>query len=1530
MSKKIKSKILIRILFLLVVFSLLSNQLTALVQVDPPLSPRDFTVDGVYYSLYNNQELYTVNKSINFSQIIIDDPVITFNTTGFEINAPNQINVTIDFINGSIVNASLDDLLVRFWANTSGGTVHFNLSGFNSTNQYLVNRSGILIGNPIANGTGVIHFSNAVWSEHLFTIYRGNYTPAADNWTVKPGYDNCTWGPPDFDQKQDMWDGINPFDGVSQQWYMCGPVALANCFWWLDCKLHNTSHDYLSPDFCGLGSKHPDNVIPLIDWIAGYLNTTMPMGIPFEHSGTSAENMTKGIYGILNNDTIEANDTINVTVDGYHSNFQDGPGVNYTNITWAVDDCSDVVLLIGFWCEVEPGAWIRRGGHYLQVSGYCNDYPALRVSDPYYDRAEDGYPGWNSTHDHSKYGNGSHNWTVNVSYDYYNVSLTTSGPSIGDWYILNNYFKGTQNGSNWTGLNWWDECYEDIAPCVNSTPFLEIAWFIREECCIETNKTVWNESSNSWVKHLPYSYVNSTTHNVTFNISWHCCGDCGGNISVYDTLYTSLRYINDSAVVHYPDGTTESKNPDVWSKEADPYHEHAQWNFTEDNVTMDPCQTMYIIFNASMVASDISWNNVTVYVIPPGIPDHQWWDSDCWNASSCSVGDYPLAYQLFNCTCNESEKSCWNVTEYFRGGTFDEVWLEYEPAEWNLVNLELPGNPDWGYCYRYGNDIGNQTNHNHLSYSIANTSCSNRTQSLVRMRINTTEESDRPVAGVVYRYENYDRFDMVLYGDDTVYALSVINGILVNTEDYTPVTTFSDCINYYRLDWVTDPDHYDAIYPYRDGPYNGTWIKTIYNEYPGTLLSKAWSNDEYDFDRCEEPTGWCLNETWANLVYNNASCFGLVIWNPENYTFVADFDMIDMWRLNYSRDPWATPGQLANHSNFGNDGIPIMYFPVFNYSHKVENWTQMNHCYDEWMVGNITYEEYIICSEQSAYNISNDMMSMESRAYNPNVSVVEAGGQWWDQNDSIYYYTSIVENMSGAYSAALLMQIEDCTDGSQNNFDGAVVCIDVDNDMSWDSNDVAVTWWSFLDIIWQTNKTCYLGNTTNPTIDDIDTVAMFDDCVGGMFEGSFPPLHRYESHRSYFLEIPLVFLEKGYTGSGDYLNVNDTFGLHVMTINRGQNETWTLSPVWTNWNETSNDHYIFDDTEPTNHLTIWDYFMNCSTDVLIKDFCDGLSWNGVNFSNIRHWGHGRILNNTGWDIIANQYSINVTKEGNVSSITDITKDNLVNYTITVCNDGNDPITNVTVNDTLPLNCVYVDSSLPGANVTGSDRNWTFNVTHHLSNGSCLSFNVTINVTAGAVPNGTNLNNTVNASCDNFTYGSGYDLILYGSNNLPVINWQYPSNTSMNVTIVLANISVGVYDNDGDNLDIYFTSNKTRFWNGTWRSIGVNLSVPNGTYSINKSIIGLFNMTNTPWRWGNTVYYWNISVTDGKAWVNESYWYDTTYSRYNVNIKGAVNVFDLSADWAHETGTHPYDGLYDVNGNGAVNVFDLSAIWGHHT
>jgi hypothetical protein len=282
-------------------------------------------------------------------------------------------------------------------------------------------------------------------------VSNGLSVQADSGWYWKPGNftDYAPSGMPDFDQKQDMW-RIPPVGG---NWSYCGPVAVANSLWWFDSANEpfpqppsNISDHYgLVTNFGNQWDDHdPQNVMPLVNALAWLMDTDgQRTGIP--HNGTDVHDMEAGIDQYLN-------------ITGYAAAY------NETTLQWPdfywireeVEKCQDVVLLLGFYnrTETEPGKYYyeRIGGHYVTCAGVNLTGNQTGISDPYYDNAEAGGPGIvvPVAHNHTANGTGTHNDTLYVSHDIYNVTRLMPGPGGPPCWALLNY---TQNITNFIGQN---------------------------------------------------------------------------------------------------------------------------------------------------------------------------------------------------------------------------------------------------------------------------------------------------------------------------------------------------------------------------------------------------------------------------------------------------------------------------------------------------------------------------------------------------------------------------------------------------------------------------------------------------------------------------------------------------------------------------------------------------------------------------------------------------------------------------------------------------------------------------------------------------------------------------------------------------------------------------------------------------------------------------------------------------------------------------------------------------------------------
>ncbi|MDX9856900.1 MAG: dockerin type I repeat-containing protein [candidate division Zixibacteria bacterium] len=262
-----------------------------------------------------------------------------------------------------------------------------------------------------------------------------------------PYEDYAPFGMPDFDQKQNAWTG-GPLGG----WSFCGPVALANCFWWFDSKFEptpvvpptiNDNYPLVTP--YGPWDDHdPSNVIPFVDSLARYTNCP-PGGI-----GTFILDLFTGLQAWLSSVGL-AGDYTSVLV----------PAPPFELIRDEVMRSQDVILLLGFY-EFEPtgSGCVRHGGHYVTVAGVCPEEFRICISDPYFD-ANEGEPPAGSAH-----GSAVHNDAALISgphgqiqHDAYNLAVQQVCPQYPPivelidypdlWTDVVNFFQ--LNPAEWSG-----------------------------------------------------------------------------------------------------------------------------------------------------------------------------------------------------------------------------------------------------------------------------------------------------------------------------------------------------------------------------------------------------------------------------------------------------------------------------------------------------------------------------------------------------------------------------------------------------------------------------------------------------------------------------------------------------------------------------------------------------------------------------------------------------------------------------------------------------------------------------------------------------------------------------------------------------------------------------------------------------------------------------------------------------------------------------------------------------------------------
>jgi hypothetical protein len=341
------------------------------------------------------------------------------------------------------------------------------------------------------------------------------YAVVTSPWYAKGQYpDYAPSGMPDFDQKQDAWQ--NPWPPNPGSWSYCGPTSVANSLWWFDSKYepnpippptYNDGFPLVTT--YGFWDDHdPQNAPPLIMDLAWYMDTD-GQRTGFPHCGTDVFDMQAGIahylsdkgvnpLGDASGDGIVDFTDVNIVTaamgsvpgdpnwdlraDVVHDNIinmadltlvnahlGENWGKFYEKTTWMPDYgylahqikmCEDVILLLGFWQEVEPGYFMRIGGHFVTAHGIDEADMIVAISDPFQDNAEQGGQGRAippPPHNHPPLPPDTvHNNATYVSHDYYNIAPSPSPGGIWglpdyNWMPIINNAWGQNTPHNFTG-----------------------------------------------------------------------------------------------------------------------------------------------------------------------------------------------------------------------------------------------------------------------------------------------------------------------------------------------------------------------------------------------------------------------------------------------------------------------------------------------------------------------------------------------------------------------------------------------------------------------------------------------------------------------------------------------------------------------------------------------------------------------------------------------------------------------------------------------------------------------------------------------------------------------------------------------------------------------------------------------------------------------------------------------------------------------------------------------------------------------
>ena len=679
-----------------------------------------------------------------------------------------------------------------------------------------------------------------------------------------------------------------------------------------------------------------------------------------------------------------------------------------------------------------------------------------------------------------------------------------------------------------------------------------------------------------------------------------------------------------------------------------------------------------------------SWTNATYTFTTKAEPPWGEW-SDGWSISDSH-----------SCTGTGYLYGNWSEFEFVDSGTLDDLWTYANASHWDIVD----NSAWWGgnHTLEANTSLFNST------FALFNDSGNNRSQTFGWIHSNDTEV-DAIYPFVIFDYNTSQDFHCVMWTSMEAYILHW------NGTNMTDLTT-GDAVVIPNEDATDLSDQW-----IQEGVYltdQGNYYKIIYNSHNGSLRFKWWDGANF----LTEPTGWCIQTYHANLSNDRAGCHGIGIWNPYAREALVQFDMLNVWQLNYTTNS----SDWINISDT-NTSRPHMNFPVID----LGDWTEEIMSYfNATAEGNVSLGTIARVMKD---NITNPM-NLESRAFE--LKSLDNG----QQNDTVYYYSVLLDNFTAfseeSYDEWLHLHIQMTPedDVETSEYGDFMVGIDVDNNRTWNTNDRV--YWAYANSTGlQWNET-YDG-TGNPKAN----IAVWN--IWESEDNAPGNLHRYTGHLNYAISIPLADLVKS---NGEPLNSTDVFGLSIITTTSGTSFVLQDACVWQNWNETTESTYA---DEENNLTSIMEYFFN---------YTEELETEGPvpEALHLGRWGEGEI----GEGLVASgdvSYAVTIEKSSNISTIAYGSTYALVNYSIWVNNTGSAPLTDVVVNDTR-FNCTCHDFN--ETNFTGTNISWDsvtnyscyreFNITSIAASGSWhiwYTVNITTcpSVTCGTIQNNASVNAT---------------------------------------------------------------------------------------------------------------------------------------------------------------------------------------------
>ena len=120
---------------------------------------------------------FNVTDGLNFYHLTRTN-YMEFNASRFYVTSVNPINITLDFMNQSILTAGDGNKVICFYASTIAGVVWFQITGFQPSKKHDIYRDGVLFSTVTSDVAGHLLFANTEWAvAHYFEIYMAGGPP---------------------------------------------------------------------------------------------------------------------------------------------------------------------------------------------------------------------------------------------------------------------------------------------------------------------------------------------------------------------------------------------------------------------------------------------------------------------------------------------------------------------------------------------------------------------------------------------------------------------------------------------------------------------------------------------------------------------------------------------------------------------------------------------------------------------------------------------------------------------------------------------------------------------------------------------------------------------------------------------------------------------------------------------------------------------------------------------------------------------------------------------------------------------------------------------------------------------------------------------------------------------------------------------------------------------------------------------------------------------------------------------------------